>query len=92
MEAARIGSGATKSSVKRPMLVSSPLAVEAVREVNEKKTLTLKDVMERLHCGKNAAIRLVKHEPGVLKPGKFYIIPQASFDRILFRSLVGVSG
>jgi hypothetical protein len=92
MEVARNRSAAQRTiPVKQApsaMLMSSSVALEAVREVNEGAALTLKDVQERLHCEKKKAIRLIKNEPGVMKIGKSYLIPQSAFDRVLRRSLV----
>jgi len=94
MEAGRNRSAASREVPVRHapapscMVMSSPLAMEAVREVNQGETLTVKDVQERLHCEKKKAIRLFRSEPGVMKIGKSYIIPQSAFDRVLRRSLV----
>ena len=70
------------------MLMSSPLVETAVKEINQCNSLTTEDVMRRLHCGKDKALRIFKKEPGVSKIGKSYIIPQSVFDRVVRRGLV----
>jgi hypothetical protein len=82
-----------RSEAQRPteavvVLKSSPVAQEAIKEINEGKSLTIKDVQERLRCEKDKAIRLFRREPGVTKIGKSYLIPQFVFDRVLARNLV----
>jgi hypothetical protein len=70
------------------VLMSSPLVLEAMKEVNAVNTLTIEDVMLRLHCGKDKALRTFKREPGVVKIGKSYLIPQSVFDRVVRRGLI----
>lgn len=71
-----------------PLLMSSPLVETAVKEINDGNSLTIPDVMQRLHCGKDKAVRTFKKEQGVSKIGKSYIIPQSVFDRVVRRGLI----
>ena len=88
LESARFRNTTRQEIVPNPSLVSSQLVEVVVQEINNGESLTIPDVMSRLRCKKDKAIRLVRARRGVAKVGKSYLIPQSVFHAIIRESLV----
>jgi hypothetical protein len=74
-------------SATTPLLVSDLVSQQCLLEVNDGKVLTLKEITEKLHMSKETVRRTFMNEPGVIKIGGDYRVPQYVFDRVVIRAM-----
>ena len=76
-------------AISRPPLVNNALTAEASQKnAKEGKVFTLRQIAAQLQISHEQVRRMFRYEPGIIRLGSVYRMPESVLDRVLTRLVV----